>query len=313
MWFKQAQILKLSKNHKISSETLSSLLENLAFQPCLPSHASTAGWAPPVADTEDESLVLTLNECLLFCLQVEEKILPATVVRQELDNRIKQIQAAEDRKVRQSERKQLKDDVTAALLPRAFSRMKRIYAYFDLRHHWLVIGTNNQPQVETLLGLLKRSVTSLDITSFETKKLAPVLTDWLQHQSYPSVLGFEQAALLQDPQQSLRRIRLSHQTVDCDMIRGLLSDGYQLVQASMAWQDHLSFTLTEGLKLSNIKPQEVVLALSRDEYSETEQQRMASDFFIMSNTFRDVFKELLGIFTKDSRDETVEETELVAA
>src|SRR5262245_12020408 len=103
MWFKQAQLFQLTGSfHYSSSKALSDKLEELAFRECLPSMPYGAGWISPV-DDEDAPLVQTINGYIMICLQIEEKILPPIVIRQELSKKIKQIEATEDRKVGQKE------------------------------------------------------------------------------------------------------------------------------------------------------------------------------------------------------------------
>src|ERR1700691_1031914 len=100
MWFKQAQLFQLTDSMRYTPTTFIEKLEALLFQDCLPFMPYGAGWASPV-DEEDAPLIQTMNGHVMICLQIEEKILPPIVIRQELAKKIKQIEASEDRKVGQ--------------------------------------------------------------------------------------------------------------------------------------------------------------------------------------------------------------------
>ena len=142
MWFKQSKLFQLTDSPRCSPIDLAEKLADLAFRPCRPSMYDSAGWVSPI-DEEGMPLVEEINGYIMICLQVEEKILPATVVRQELSKRVKEIEKSENRKMRPREKYSLKDEITAALLPRAFSKFTRIYAYIDTKNNWLILGTNN--------------------------------------------------------------------------------------------------------------------------------------------------------------------------
>ncbi|MGE3920585.1 MAG: recombination-associated protein RdgC, partial [Gammaproteobacteria bacterium] len=127
MLFKQIQVFQL--NQVVTN--LEEKLNAFAFSECLPSLPSTNGWVPPLEDEANPLLTRTIDGNIIFSLQIEEKLLPATVIRQQLQEKINHIETMEARKVRQKEKLQLKDELTHTLLPRAFSKFTKIYAYID--------------------------------------------------------------------------------------------------------------------------------------------------------------------------------------
>src|SRR5579862_8055555 len=106
MWFKQLQLFQLTDSLNISLPALLEKLEVLAFRPCFPSMPFSVGWMPPI-DEIDSPLARSLNGCIMLCLQIEEKILPASVVRHALYEKIKTIELMEDRKVHHKEKQLL--------------------------------------------------------------------------------------------------------------------------------------------------------------------------------------------------------------
>src|SRR3989338_3436115 len=143
MLFKQIQIFQLSNSFNCSAKNIELCLNRFLFSPCLPSLALSSGWVP-VLDEEDAPLLRTISNCTVFCAQFEEKILPASVIRRALAEKIKQIEISENRKVRQKEKWSLKDEITMTLLPRAFSKFTKVYAYIDAKHRWLVLAIANE-------------------------------------------------------------------------------------------------------------------------------------------------------------------------
>lgn len=160
MWFKQATLFQFTRPLKMTQPELDEALKPLAFTPCLPSLPSSLGWVAPL-QTQDENapLVYGSKKHWMICLQFEEKILPASVVRQTLDEKITEIENKESRKIRGKEKQSLKEDITQTLLPRAFTKKTRVYACLDLDNRWLIINSNTPAKIERFMAFLKRAIT----------------------------------------------------------------------------------------------------------------------------------------------------------
>jgi recombination associated protein RdgC len=296
MWFKQVKLYQLTESFRLPVEQLIEKLEPLAFTSCLPSMPSSVGWISPV-DEEGAPLVRAINGCIMLCLQFEEKILPAAVIRQELSDRIKQIETSEGRKVYQKQKLSLKDEIIITLLPRAFSKLTRMYAYIDTRNQWLVVGSTNEKKVEQFISLFKKSVTE-NVNTFELQKLSPAITHWLKNQNYPTSFSIEKACVLQDPDQQNRVVRCQQQDLFANSIQAVLKDGYLVKQLAVCWQDYVNFVLVDNFSLQSIRFEDQVIAQANDIEAETKQQQFDADFLIMSETLSALLKELLQLFLK---------------
>lgn len=305
MWFKQIQIFQLADPIRYSPEKLIEKLEPFAFTSCLPSFASSAGWASPF-DEDGAALVHGLNGYMMFCLQIEEKILPSTVVRQELVERVKEIEAASDRKVRQKEKLSLKDEITMTLLPRAFSKFTRLYAYIDTKNNWVILNSASPGKTEEFLTLFKKSVTE-SIHPIDVKKVSPELTYWLKTQNYPNIFAVENAGVFQDPEQQNRVIRCQNQDLFATSIQSLIKDGCAVKQLAMSWQDRMQFVLADDFTLRSIKYEDEILQQVKEMDVETKQQQFDADFFIMTEVLTALLNDLLGLFAKETEVENMKE------
>lgn len=305
MWFRQLQLFQFNEASSYTAENLTNKLEALAFQPCLPSFPASAGWVPPVEE-ENSALARGMKDCIMICLQIEEKILPATVVRQKLNERIKEKEAAEDRKIRNKEKLNLKDELIFTLLPMAFSKLTRIYAYIDTKNQWLLLDTTNEKKTEQFISLFKKSI-SEHIYPFELKKIPPIMTHWLKHKNYPTSFAVEKAGVLFDPSQQSRVIRCQQQDLFANSIQSLLKDGCEAKQLALSWQDRVNFVLGENLMLTGIKFEDEIKEQTSDMEAETKEQRFDADFLIMGETFASMLNDLLEVFIN------IESTEVSAA
>lgn len=302
MWFKQIQVFQLS-NPLPSPDKIIEKLEQLAFTSCLPSLPQSAGWVSPLEE-DNAPLVRIMNGYMMICLQIEEKILPNTVIQQELAEVIKQTETSQNRKLRQKEKFSLKDEVIMALLPRAFSKFTKIYAYIDAKNRWLVLGTANLKKTEQFIATYKKTI-SEEIQAIDVNNVSYTMTSWLKQKNYPSSFTIEKACVLQDPQQENRIVRCRQQDLFAQGIQSLIKDGCDVVQLALSWQERVNFVLSKDFSLSSLQFQDEIMAQAKEMEPETKQQQFDADFLIMIETLSALLKELLHLFTKSSKSEDI--------
>lgn len=304
MWFRQVQIFQLTRgSFRTPPETLAERLGLLAFSPCLPSMPFSMGWAPP-AGGEDDRLFRMINDCIMLCLETEEKILPATVVRQFVQDKVRKIETEENRKVYAKEKNTLKDEMIMTLLPRAFTRRHRVYGYIDLKKQWLILGTANAKRAEQFVSLFKKSL-SEEVTPLRVDALSEKMTQWVQSGEGLSPFSIGDACVMQDKAEQGRVIRCRQQDLCEDGIQSLLKTGCQVRQLALTWQDQMEFILADPFVLQSVRFQDEIVERSRELEPETEQQQFDADFFIFSGVFSLMFGDLMQVVNAEA--EIIEE------
>lgn len=308
MWFKQIQLFQLTSSLSSSANALAEKLQPFSFKPCLPSMPASMGWVSPI---EEDNMPLTrgLNGCIMMCLQIEDKILPASVVAQTLKEKIKEIELAETRKVRQKEKLAYKDEVTHTLLPRAFSKYTRIYAYIDTRHQWLILNAASPVKTELFISMFKKTLGD-GIAAFNIGKPSSIFTHWLKEKDYPSIFNVEKSCVLQDPDQQHRMIRCQQQDLFAPGIQTLVKEGCEAIQLALSWRDKLEFILNEDFSLRSIRLSDEDITEIQDEM-ETKQQKFDADFIMMTEMLAGLIKDLLDIFTKPHERHSVAKLAMV--
>lgn len=309
MWFKQIQLFQLTENISSNATALAEKLAPLAFKPCLPSMPQSIGFVSPL-DEEEAPLVRGINGCLMICLQIEEKIMPATVVNQTLKDKIKLVEANEGRRVRQREKLSMKDEVVYTLLPRAFTKLSKVYAYIDTRKQWLILDTHSNAKTEMFISLFKK-VIGENIAVLDITKPASILTSWLKKRDYPSIFSIEKSCVLQDARQETRIIRAQQQDLFASSIQSLLNDGCEVIQLAMCWQDRINFVVTEELKLKSIHLAKEEIIELKDEL-ETKGQKFDADLMIMSEMYGEMCQDLLTLFAKNKQPNSTQVPHLIA-
>jgi len=130
MWFKNLQIYQLADDFTLTPEELHEAMQDKAFQPCQGLDTHRSGWTSVLGKHGDQ-LVHATNGRLMFCMRREERILPASVVREAVEEKVDEIELRENRSVGRKEKTDIKDEIIVDLLPRAFTRSQRSYGYID--------------------------------------------------------------------------------------------------------------------------------------------------------------------------------------
>ncbi len=298
MLFKQIQLLQLAPSPHYFYDQLIEQLKLLTFQPCLSSLPISVGWASPV-DEDGSGLVEQMNQRLMICMQVEERILPAAVVRQTMQEKIKQLEASGNRRLGKKEKNSLKDEVVMTLLPRTFSKFRRVYAYLDIKNNWLVIGSTHKKSIEQFLTLFKKT-TGGTVNYFEIKKIPPIITQWVNCQDYPEAFAIEKKGVLQDPNQKSRVIRCQQQDLFVNSIQEFIKDGCELKQLALCWRDSVRFVLSDDMTLRSIKFEDELIEQVKSMEAETRQQKFMADFFMLGETVSTLLQDLLTLFAKNA-------------
>lgn len=296
MLIKQIQLFQLNNSKNYLFDTLLEQINLLPFQPCLLSLPASTGWISPI-DDDNAPLMEQMNGRIMLCMQIEERILPSTVVNQTLKEKLKHLQVEKNRKLSKKERQSLKEEIILTLLPRTFTKLTRIYAYLDIKNYWLVLGTVNKKRTEQFLNLFKKTFNE-SMSAFEIKKISPIITQWIKNKDYPDSFTIEKKCVLQDANQKTRIIRCQQQDLFVNSIHEFIKDGCELKQVEIKWQNYVNFVFTDDFTLRSIKFEDELIDQVKAMEAETPHQKFMADFFMMTETFSSLFKDLLGLFVK---------------
>lgn len=296
MLFKQAQLFSLNKTLPKQLSSLLPKLEPLIFKNCPPSFASTYGWVAPTKD-KDAPLVYSMGQYLLFSLQFEEKVLPSGVIKKELETKINELQQKEDRKIYSKEKKNLRDEVTMTLLPKAFTQLSQAYACFDTKNNWLILNTLQAEKTKSILSAFKKCF-EVDAIPLKLKKIPYILTQWIKTNEWPDNIEILDQCFLQDPNAVKRNIRAQSQDVFSAPIQALIDSGLEVKQLQLRWQDALRFTLTEHMHLKGLRYEDQITEEADEAASESALDRFNTDFLMMVKTLEPLFLTLADQFVE---------------
>jgi len=282
MWFTNLCAWRLKDADALpTAEQLAELLEKAAFQPCGDHTPESMGWVAPAHGVHDELVHSAMGRDLI-CLQIESKVLPASVVRDFAEDEIEELQTKQDRKLRAAERQEIKERVTLELLPRAFTRTKRLHAFIDRKAGWILINTASAKQAETLTGFLRDSIGSLPITPAMTK--APPHTAfgrWLRGEALGGDFSLSDNAEIREAGDGGAVIRVSNFELLSPEVLQHLEGGLNVVKVGVHWDEKIELLLADDLILRRLRFSE---DLEIEDGNDDPAARFDADFTLMSST-----------------------------
>lgn len=295
MWFRNLRPYRLPGRLGITAEQLAQRLADKPFVPVRPTQPVSSGWLPALDDSASE-MVHAAGPYWLVRMNREEKLLPASVVRDEVNARISQIAAAQGRKVFRKEKLEITDEVTQDLMPRAFARANSIEALIDEREGWLWVNNASAARAEDLLNALREVIGTLPAELPRTRKSpAAVMTDWLLHGELPESLELGMDADLADPREDGGVVRARGVYLDSDEIRTHIQSGMQVTHLSLDWDQRARFVLDKDLVIRRLKFDDELVNAHEDLAEDRLAQRDA-DFLLLAETIAALQGELVRQF-----------------
>ncbi len=319
MWFTNLCAWRLRDADALpAAEELAEKLEEKIFAACGPHATESMGWVAPAQGVHD-SLVHTALDRHLICLQIESKVLPASVVRDFVEAEVEELQNQQQRKLRSAERQEIKERVTLELLPRAFTRTKRTHALIDHKAGWILINASSPRQAETLTGFLRETVGTLPIT--------PLLTKLPPHTAFGRWLAGEEPGFnftlasdceLREPGDGGAVVRVSNFELLSPEVQQHLQGGLNAVKVGVSWDEKIDLQLADDLILRRLRFSET---LDIDDMDDDPAARFDADFALMSETLLALVDacvnvmggEAIGISDSEAKPATKEPAETLVA
>ncbi len=275
MWFRNLQLYRLGQPFGLSAEALDRRLRKQAFKGCSRMDLAASGWVPPLG-RYGEQLVHASNGYFMICARKAEKIIPASVVRQLLDDRVAEVEAAESRDVYRREKLRMKDEIMIDLLPRALTRNADLYAYIDTRSGYVVVDTPMPSRAEDLISQVRSSLGSFKATPVRVKRTCMnTMTQWLNgERRLPQGFELGQECELKHPDPNHGIVSCKHQDLLTNEVRNHVRSGKYATRLAIRWKERLSCVLQDDLSIKRLYFEDVI----REAECETEAGDPASRF-----------------------------------
>jgi recombination associated protein RdgC len=292
MWFKNLVVYRLPADWNVSAAELEERLAQRSLQPCGSFDMQSRGW---VQAGPGKRFVHTTSGQHLIALGVEQKLLPASIIRQVAAERATELEQQQGYPVGRRQMRELKERVTEELRARALTRRRVTRAWIDPRHGWLVVDAAAAGRADEVIETLRDTLGTLAVQFMETQRSLPVsMAAWVALGDAPLRFTIDQDLELQAADQSKATIRYARHPLDGKEIRTHLTAGMYVTRLGLTWNDRVAFVLTEKLQVKRL---EFLLMTKEPAAGEGEGQLSAEeqfdiDFTLMSGELAQMLAEL---------------------
>ncbi len=290
MWFKNLMVYRLPAGWSLSAAELEARLERHALQPCSPFEMLSRGWVAPAQSCR---LVHTVNQQLLVALGVNQKLLPASIIRQEAAVRAQALAESQGFPVGRRQMRELKMKVTEELRARAFTRRRSTRAWIDPGAGWCVVDAASPAKAEEVIEALRDALDSFPVQPLDTQRTPHTsMAAWLTHGNAPGRFSIDQDLELQSADKSKALIRYTRHPLEGAEIRSHLSAGKYPTRLGLTWNDRIAFVLTEKLQIKRLE----FLEMTRETAGESQidaAEQFDIDFTVMCGELAKLLDELV--------------------
>lgn len=284
MWFRNLTLYSFASLPGI--DALNAGLAGQRYAPCTDLQKESSGFAPWHGDSA--AFVFSVDQHLMLSLCVEKKVLPAAVVRDELAARVEQVEQQQGFKVGKRQKKEIREDVTDALLAQAFSVRRTVRGWLNLRTNLLAIDTASQPTAELFVRHLIRAIeTDIGLRHLSTARTAvEAMTQWVADEPPADFTIDDDTTFAGNNGCAVKYSKVSVEQAD---VTRQIESGKLVTRLAMTHAARVSFVLAKGVVLRRIVP----VGTLKDLAQPNPGQPCPADFLIMSAALADVTAALI--------------------
>lgn len=288
MFFKTLQIFQLKDAASIDFAVIEQALKDNPLRKIGSQDEFTFGSLPLVRNSE--CWAINSNECLLFRFGKEEKSLPSSVLREELETKVAEIEVVEGRKVGRKEKADIKEGLVFDLRAKAFSNLSYVWLYIDKRAQLLVLNTTSSGMTEQSFKLLQTMLGSFPMVPLQAQ-VSPsmVMTDWLMKNEVPASLETGDACDLQDSSEDRSSIKFKKLEPLSEDVTRHLEQGMSVKNIGLRWSEKMSFVLCDDLTIKSIKWDDTLKEQAFNDSQGGGLSDLDANFALMSLTVRELF------------------------
>ena len=298
MFFKNLLIYHVNLP-SLTPDSLELALDSDRAKACTKHDLETCGFVSPFTGRPDGLLVHAAAGHMLMAFQSETKILPPSVVRDAVKEKVDQIQEAEGRPVLRKERAQIRDEIILELLPRAFTKKSVLNAFFTSDLKFLVVDATTGTKAEIFMSHLRMALGTLPAIPLKCKGSPEAeMTCWLDNgrENAPDGFTVGRSCELHNPLEAGSAIRCKDVDLDSEEVQACLESGMRCTKLHIDWQEKLSFMMNNDLTFRGLRFGDVLF----EEADESDDERAQRDahFVLMAGTVREFITHILAALDK---------------
>ena len=295
MWFKNIQLYRLPANWNIDAYQLAVQMARGPFVKCPSNQPMSRGFVSP---RNDGNLFYSQGSQRLICLKVEQRLLPSSVVNDEVKERAELVEAQQGYAPGRKQLKELRELVTEELMPRAFTRSRKTFVWIDPVAGWFAVDASSQAKAEEVIEHLRHCLDEFPLTMLNTQ-VSPTaaMTDWLAGGEAPAGFTIDRDSELKACGDEKSAVRYVRHPLEGDEIGGEikahLAAGKLPTRLALTWDDRISFVLTEKLEIKRLAFLDL-LKEEAEKNAEHADEQFDADFALMTGELSRFIPQLIA-------------------
>lgn len=275
MWFKQVTPFRLPELPE--KRYLDESLGNSWFKKPNGFDWFSEGFTHPNAFTD--LAVFEAQKTMLIALKREEKVLPNAVIKNNLDEIVKKLEAREGRKVGRKEKNELRENLTSNLLTKALTKSSCTNGL--LSKNWLWTDTASRHKAENLLTKLREALGGLAAQQPITRQSpSSLMTYWLLQGEAQGRFELGSDITLVGAGDVAPKVKISRKDLTSRDVVKHAENGMIVTELGLVWNERVAFILTQDFTLKRIKWLDVVQEEAEGEADDAQSKAYATQLLM---------------------------------
>jgi recombination associated protein RdgC len=271
-----------------SEEVLSEALRHAEFEPCGPLTERSSGWVP-IYPASGDLLARRLNGADLIKLRSQSRLLPPTVVNEELESRVEEFARRMNEPPSARDKKRLKAEVRDELMPKALLKSDKIWGFVDLKEKLIGIDSAQNAAAERFLRRLRAAFGDLNIKPLQFRQPVAELLTKIFLGDAPGQIVVGRECRMQDARDPGSIVRWTDFDLSEKSIRDHVTHGMRLTHLGIVYDNVMSCVLDENGVITKVR----FLGMDDDSEDHTDPlARLDAEFVMATGTLRMVMADL---------------------
>ena len=290
MWFKNLQVYRCPMPWKISASSLEEQLGCHPFRSTTGYEMQTQGWASP---RDDGGLVHSVNGQMLISLCTEKKLLPSSVIKEVTKTKAVEAEQHQGYKPGKKQLRDIREQVTDELIPRAFAVRRRTAIWIDPANGWLVMDVGSPGKADEVITLLSKSIDDFVIERLKAA-ISPgaAMTAWLANDDVPHGFSIDQETELQSPVEEKATVRFVRHALEPKEVQRHIAAGKQCTRLALTWANRVSFILADSMVLKRVLAVDIIRE-GEAAPAQNDDERFDADFTLMTGELHHLLTDLV--------------------